>query len=157
MNLKVLFVLIGCIWGQHALGHELNFGLFDLYEKENLFYMEIRLDKVNTLKAIGIDDYSQNIQSLQCELTEYLNENIELQINNMKTWLKYTEISSTEDVVVILAKVIAPHQPVSEIQIRNTILLSEVDTQTNIIKTYFHERNRSFRLNADRTSTLIKY
>lgn len=157
MKLRTIIILICCTLSQKGVGHELNFGLFDLFENQNSFYMEIRLDRVNMMRAIGADDYNQNIKSLQCELTQYLNENLSLEFNGTETWLDYTAFSSSDEVVVILARVVVPYQPVSEIQISNTILLSEVDSQTNIIKTSFHERNRSFRLNADRTSTLIKY
>lgn len=156
-KLKEVLIII-CLFTTNALsGHELNFGLFDLYEDQNGFYLEIRLDKMNTLQAIRTNNVYQTIETLECELTEYLDNNLSLAFNSQAATLDYIAISSDEQIVVIHAKIEVPYQVVSEIKVSNTVLLSIVENQKNIIKASFHERKRSFRLSADRTSTLIKY
>lgn len=137
--------------------HELNFGFFDLYERGNSFYMEIRLDKQYTMKALGISENVQQVESISCELTSYIDDNLSLTLNNREVSLEYFDFSANDDIVIIQAKMNVPYQSVSEIKIFNTVLLSTVANQNNIIKVPFHQKNRSFRLNAKRTSTTIKY
>lgn len=152
-----LFVILLSIVAPSAYGHELNFGIFDLYEDGDAFYMEIRLDKDYTLEALEVSNEVKSVDSFTCELTAYIDENLSLSINELNATWEYVDFSSNDEVIVIKAKMNVPHQSVSEIKVYNTVLLATVENQNNIIKVPFHQRNRSFRLNAKRTSTTIQY
>ncbi|MEP3390125.1 MAG: DUF6702 family protein [Reichenbachiella sp.] len=154
---KSIFLLLGLLILQRsAMAHELNFGLFDLFEKDQTYFMEIRLDRANLIKAVGTQ-VGRTKEDWNCALSQYMNENMNLAINGIKASIEYREFSFLEDVIVIQAQLDIPHQIISEIKVENTILLETIESQTNIIKASFHEKKRSFRLNKDRISTIIKY
>lgn len=155
---RVLLILsILFLSGKAAIqAHDLNFGLFELYEKEQFYFMQIRLDKDNLVQAVG-NDVGSTKEDWNCGLTQYLNNHIRLAINGNKATLEYTEIDFHEEVVIITAKLDLPHMVISEITVDNTVLLEIMENQTNIIKATFHDKKRSFRLNKDRVSTVIKY
>lgn len=152
-----LFLLLGSLMLQRvAQAHELNFGLFDLFEEGDNYFMEIRLDRVNLANAIGTKVGSSK-EDWNCALSQYLNENLNLTINDHVATIDYRNFSFSEEVVVVSAKLDLPFQSISEIRVENTVLLETIENQTNIIKVSFHDRKRSFRLNKDRVSTVIKY
>ncbi|MEO9965739.1 MAG: DUF6702 family protein [Reichenbachiella sp.] len=140
-----------------AFSHEFNFGFFEIYEKQNSYYLQIRLDRSNVIQAINAKDNSSDIGQFQCELNEYLDQNLNFTINSQQVSLDYLDLSTNEDMIIIIAKIDLPYQPVVEIEVKNTVLLSVVKYQTNIIRMSLYQKNRSFRLNADRISTTIKY
>lgn len=154
---KLLFLLLGLLILQRsAMAHELNFGLFVLFEKDQTYFMEIRLDRNNLVEAVGTQ-VGRTKEDWNCALSQYMNEHMNLAINGIKASIEYREFSFLEDVIVIQAQLDIPHQIISEIKVENTILLETIESQTNIIKASFHEKKRSFRLNKDRISTIIKY
>ncbi|WP_420580353.1 DUF6702 family protein [Reichenbachiella sp.] len=136
--------------------HDLNFGLFELFEEGQAYYMEIRLDKVNLVKAVG-NDVGTTKEDWNCALSQYLNDRMSLAINGQSASLEYTAINFHEEVVIISAKVDLPHTQITDITVSNTVLLETIENQTNIIKATFHNKKRSFRLSKDRISTIIKY
>lgn len=155
---RVLFILSILIWNgdiaTHA--HDLNFGIFELYEQDQSFYMQIRLDKDNLVKAVG-NDVGSTKEDWNCAASQYLNTHMTLAINGHDAALDYIAFEFHEEVVVIAAKLDLPHTEISEIIVNNTILLDTQENQTNIIKATFHDKKRSFRLDKDRVSTVIKY
>ncbi|WP_139793829.1 DUF6702 family protein [Reichenbachiella faecimaris] len=148
-----LLVLNG---GLPAIAHDLNFGLFDLFEKDQAYFMEIRLDKANLVEAVG-NDVGSTKEDWNCALSQYLNTHMSLSINGIKASFDYEEFIFLDDVIVVMAKLDIPIQNISEIQVENTVLLEIIENQLNIIKASFHDKRRSFRLSKKRFSTTIKY
>ncbi|WP_422361062.1 DUF6702 family protein [Reichenbachiella sp.] len=136
--------------------HDLNFGLFELFEDDQTYFMEIRLDKANLVKAVG-NDVGTTKEDWNCALSQYLNDRMTLAINGENASLDYTSVEFQKEVIVISAKLNLPNTQIKEISVSNTVLLETIENQTNIIKATFHDKKRSFRLNKDRVSTNIKY
>jgi len=154
---KSLFLLFGLLILQRSvMAHELNFGLFDLFEKDQTYFMEIRLDRNNLVEAVG-NNVGSSKEDWNCALSQYLSHRLSLNINGSDVLLGFNEFTFLEDVIVVTAKLDLPYQVISEIRVKNTVLTETIENQTNIIKASFHNRKRSFRLTGDRSSTIIKY
>jgi len=158
MNGKQIGILLLLILqaSTRVSAHELNFGLFELFEKEQSYYMEIRLDKANMAQAVA-NHTEVTSGDWNCSLSQYLDANIDLVINGFHVPLEFEDFTYLDDVIVVMVKLNLPLQEILEIEINNSVLLETIDNQTNIIKTSFHEKRRSFRLNKDRVFTTIKY
>lgn len=158
-TMKRLFLIL-CIQFFNGMlfvqAHDLNFGLFELYEKDQFYFIQIRLDKDNLVKAVG-NDVGTSKEDWNCALAQYLNAQMNLAINGQQANFEYTTIDFLEEVIVVTAKLDVVLQNISEIRIDNTVLLDTIENQTNIVKASFHNKKRSFRLNKDRVSTIIKY
>lgn len=158
MKLKksILLLLALLVVQKVARSHELNFGLFDLYERNKTYFIEMRLDRVNLVNAVGTQ-VEKTKDDWNCALSQYLNNHISLEFNGKEALFQYNEFTFLEDVIVVQAQLDISHQTIAEIRVENTVLLELINNQTNIIKTSFHEKKRSFRLTKDRVSTIIKY
>lgn len=155
MKRKLLGLLLIIQGFTQVYAHELNFGLFAIFEKEQAYFMEIRLDKVNLLEAIG--NTGTTAEDWNCSLSQYLDAKMELAINGFIAPMEFEEFTYLDDVIVVIVKLNLPNQTIFEIEINNSVLLETIENQTNIIKVSFHDKKRSFRLNKDRISTTIKY
>ena len=153
---KVFLFLIGFILSVQTLNaHELNFGLFNLFEKDQHYYMEIRLDRDNLIEAIG--QTQSNNSDWNCVLSQYLNDRMSFVINGNEVEIEFQDFSYEKEVIVLMTQLNAPFEEVQEIEVENRVLLETIANQMNIIKVSFHDKMRSFRLSNERVATTIKY
>ncbi|MEP2023935.1 MAG: DUF6702 family protein [Reichenbachiella sp.] len=153
ITILILNVLVGV---DSVKAHELNFGLFELFEQDQAYFMEIRLDKANLVEAVG-NNAGKSKEDWNCALSQYLNAHMSLSINEAIASFDYQAFTFLDDIIVVTAKLDVPLQEISTIKVDNTVLLETIENQTNIIKAAFHSKKRSFRLDKDRVSTIIKY
>lgn len=156
-GLLLIFIFV---WiSTHA--HDLRMGMFEVYVSEGEYKMDIRFDKEELLKCIQINfheyAHKSSDEDLVNYISEYLDSNLGLIINDFCVSPSVEKLEFTKDFIHITTSLNYVSSRVDTIKVFNACLLDTSNKHTNIMKFALNDRIRSFKLDADRTSTLVSY
>jgi len=139
-----------------AYSHDLQISLFTIDSKEDgHLNLHVRLDREDILTEMyaRCEDYTQVNDCLE----SYINEHFSLSVAHTKPTFKLDNVRHTKEFVEIDLTTSESVNLAKEIEVFNDVLISSKPNQENIVKVSFHDQDRSFRMNKDRTKTTITY
>ena len=135
--------------------HEFKIGRFELRPEEESITLFVRLDRYNLLEAIrpGCKDYNKLDKCFE----DYLNNHFSLAFNGVNTRITHREHVFKDEFIELYFDLNVSPEGVNRIDVLNNSLLELYEGQENILYSMLNGKRRSFRMNKDRTKTIITY
>lgn len=132
--------------------HDIQVAYFKVYEEDKIVFVDFIFEKEDILNILS---HGQTKLSSQ-ELQSYVQENFSLVINNKKRNLTLGAMDVKEKHIHIQGNLKQTIQSISSLKINNSCLLG-IENHSNIMQIRFHELERDFLMNTDRTTINVKY
>lgn len=153
--MKLLFTLL--IYFFNTPAHEFKIGRYEIRPNEGDMTLFVRLDRYDIMEAIQTQTSCGNPDILDVCLTEYIVNHVKLTFDGKEACYEYQEHEVKEEFIEMYFRIGIDPEGVKEIKVFNNALLEQWIKQENIVYSLLNDRSRSFRLNKDRTETLIVY
>ncbi|WP_436515368.1 DUF6702 family protein [Ekhidna sp. To15] len=151
--MTTLSLILSLLYGSEF--HEFKIGRFELRPEAESISLYIRLDRYNILEAIRPDcsDYNQLDKCFE----EYINTHFSLTFNGTKVSAKHREHEFKDEFIELYFDLDISPEGITKIDVYNSTLLELNEGQENILYSMLNDKRRSFRMNKDRTRTMIVY
>ena len=139
-------------------GHDIKMAIFEIYEGNAGLEMKISIDKDDFLKTLAQEfptTFSNN--KITDHAHTYFGSHVTITVNGKCTSFKIKEVRFSETNIHLTGTLNLQVDEVREVRVTNTCMVDLYKDHDNIIKLRLNEKNRSFRLNKDRTSTVATY
>ncbi|UII33454.1 hypothetical protein LVD17_06410 [Fulvivirga ulvae] len=155
--LSILFVLFSCV----GYGHDIRMAIFEISEDNKNYTLDISFDKKDLERSL-ITAYPELLtvkdnMTRESYIKDYLESNFQLAINNKCIAPNIEAVTYEDEYVRIHATLPIKWQSVETINVFNTCLLDYNEGHSNIIKVRLNKRTRTFRLSAERITTVVDY
>ncbi len=140
-------------------GHDIKMAVFEVSRNEQGLQMTISVDKDNFLEILSIQ-YAvsrHELENLKKWAWQYIDSHLLLTVNNTCTSFIIDTFEYGEQNIVITGKLDFVTDQIQEVQIENYCLVDVFTDHENIMKLKLNGSERSFRLNKDRTATMVEY
>lgn len=152
--LLTILVLLSTI-GQ---SHDARLAYFNLSRDGDLLHLEMKIDKHDLIKAIGLYKFvDADSMAMKDEIEAYILDNLSFSFNRQPTEICISSISSDQDYYFIHSLLGHFKGKILYVDVFNTCLINSVDKHSNIVRANFYNKHRSFRLDKDRIETTMDY
>lgn len=152
-NMTTLVFILSILYSSEF--HEFKIGRFELRPEEQSVTLYVRLDRYNILEAIRPDcnDYNKLGQCFE----NYINDHFSLAFNGKSVKLNHRKHTFKDEFIELYFDLKISPNGVTQIDVYNNTLLELYEGQENILYSMLNNKRRSFRMNKDRTRTMIAY
>ncbi len=135
--------------------HEFKIGRFELRPADDKITLFVRLDRYNILEAIRpvCSDYNKLDKCFE----DYINSHFSLAFNGEEATIKHREHEFKDEFIELYFDLDVSPNGITRIDVFNDALLELYTGQENILYSMLNDKRRSFRMNKDRTKTIITY
>ena len=153
---KFYLVLLAVALSLSTDAHDFQISLFEVgSDSDGYINMFVRFDKEDILRELyaSCEDYGE----VEGCIETYLNDHFILLIAGEEIYFDLVNMSHSRDFVEVSFNSSYILSSVSKVELFNDVLMASKPSQENIVRISFFDQNRSFRLNKDRTKTIITY
>jgi len=145
-------LLLLCLLFFGAPLHDIQVAFFKIHQENNQVHVDFVFEKEDILQTFnkGTSKFSEE------RLQSYLQDHFTLMINKEMRSLEYGEVKQRNKHIFLRASLAKPIQSIESFEINNTCLLN-IEDHSNIIEIRFHEQERDFLMNTDRTTIKVNY
>lgn len=141
--------------------HDIRMAIFEISKGNENYALDISFDKTDLERSL-ITAYPELLpmtdnKTRESHIKDYLESNFQLAINNKCVVPNIEAVTYEDEYVRIHATIPIKWQRVETINVFNTCLLDYNEGHSNIIKVSLNDRTRTFRLSAERITTIVDY
>ncbi|MEP0984643.1 DUF6702 family protein [Ekhidna sp.] len=141
-----------------GFGHDIKMAMFEIYEGKSGLEMTVTVDKEDFYSALS-EEFPTKIQEHEIRdlAFEYLESRVSIKVNGACTSFSIHEIESGDLNIHLKGSLNLEVDNVQKVTISNTCMIDLFEDHDNIVKLRLNDRNRSFRMHRNRTSTEAIY
>lgn len=139
-------------------GHDIKMAIFEISANGPELSMTVAIDKEDFLEIMQ-EEFPEAFahRELKELASQYLDSKLSVEINGYCTSIHLHEIEYGALNIQLKGALAVPNAPIEEIQVTNRFMIDRVKDHDNIMRFKLNGKNRSFRLNSDRVSTIATY
>jgi len=127
--------------------HDMSIALIDIHLDES-HRITFEIDENDLLSETTLEESA---------LQNYIKEHFQMSINDQLVSIEISDIEKSKDHLIINTVMDLTFHSVSSLEINSDLLMNAISDQSNVVRIYYYEKVRGFRMHSGRKKIVAEY